>query len=200
MSWLKAGLYVLSLIAWYHVCSVYFEPAAAPAAGRPAMDLYSATPARSQLATPNENVQVAATSTASSTTTGSATARAAASAAGGTAVATAAAATAAAASSSGGGGGGGGSSSSSSTHAHYHAPLNAASCAPGRRPYHTLLTAQGSIYNQWQARSALLTATREHVPIEPPPRTDRSCARLTLGQSCTTTGRSSAPPTGRARR
>ena len=34
-----------------------------------------------------------------------------------------------------------------------HADISDTSgCPAGRRPYHTLLTAQGSIYNQWQAR------------------------------------------------
>ena len=31
-------------------------------------------------------------------------------------------------------------------------PTHTVKCPAGRRPYHTLLTAQGSVYNQWQAR------------------------------------------------
>lgn len=54
--------------------------------------------------------------------------------------------------------GGGGSATSASTKgsatsaAVVAAATTAKQCPPGRRPYHTLLTAQGSIYNQWQAR------------------------------------------------
>ena len=31
-------------------------------------------------------------------------------------------------------------------------PSHIVKCPPNRRPFHTLLTAQGSVYNQWQAR------------------------------------------------
>jgi len=141
--WAKAAAYVLSLYTWWYVCSSYFEPEVVlPRAEYEAN--YGATPAASVLAANavTEVPSVATVPPVEVTPPVIAEPQASGARSAGTKATSVVGASAA--------------SASAASALTAELPLTAAAsdptCPPGRRPFHTLLTAQGSIYNQWQAR------------------------------------------------
>ena len=124
-------MYIFALVAWNWICSHQYDSVLAERPTATAVDSVqprvaarvSDTPPRAIRFAARPSTEVKAETPATATTTATTTAAAA-------AVATAKAATAAA------------------------VPANAdePSCSKPRRPYHTLLTTQASIYQQWQSR------------------------------------------------
>ena len=147
----KGVAYLASLIAWWQLCANFF--AVAPA------DLNPPTVRAS--ASTFEPVQVPSAAAATSAralnrpSISSSSSSSSSSSGGGGASVVANSGSLSSATT----GGGGGSSSAISGSSHVPAAQTIAvtashtiKCPAGRRPYHTILTAQGTVYNQWQAR------------------------------------------------
>ena len=136
MSLVKGSIYVLALYAWWNVCAHYFKPDPKPVA-------VGFQPPSEPMSAPSRTVSSAAQSVAIPDTGSAVSVQ---SPAGGNSMAAVAAKVvpkvAAAAASA---------AKSDPTDLTLPA-IGGPECPPGRRPFHTLLTAQGTIYNQWQAR------------------------------------------------
>lgn len=123
-------VYLLCLWAWWNVCGRWFALPAADTA------VYATTPSAA-IATAAAATPTASATTPTATATMPTTAAASAAVSAAPTVSTPAAATVA---------------TTAAAAAARPAVTPAANCPASRRPYHVLLTAQGSIYNGWQAR------------------------------------------------
>jgi len=128
-SFLKVVCYLVALYAWWTLCSTYFEPE--PVVKPYLAPLKPSVPLAEGIAHPSDEKHANADQVADEL--GLLDAKPVVAAA--TTTTTTAASAAA------------GAATAASAAAHKADPK-----CPNRRPYHTLLTAQGTIYNQWQAR------------------------------------------------
>ena len=133
-TFLKVVCYLVALYAWWTLCSTYFEPE--PVVKPYLAPLKPSVPLAEGIAHPSDEKHANADQVADEL--GLLDAKPVVVAAATTTTTTAASAAGAAA---------GAATTASAAATHRADPK-----CPNRRPYHTLLTAQGTIYNQWQAR------------------------------------------------